>query len=342
MTVVDNDGTAKARDNVLMPGIDLGLSAFQSLDGQVRAQLADSLHYIFDRCAAAMNCPHLDIASALREIRAHRTQPGIFGRYYEMVFAIRGGHYAQAEALLHELVSGASIVPASPPTILPFSERALGADMERYGRLLDFGSDQPISITPPAKERWTVFQRSVRSALDIIERVDGELAKELQGLIVQIIGATSAEAGFGGASSFMLWGAIFLNADKFQNDVDLLGGLVHEAAHQLLFALSCDEPFITNPLDERFVSPLRSDLRPMDGVFHATFVCARMHYIYWRLKRTGRDLISRSEFGGLDERLRRHRLSFDDGNETIRRHGRLTSLGERVLGSASTYMQSAD
>ena len=33
-----------------------------------------------------------------------------------------------------------------------------------------------------------------------------------------------------------------------------------------------DELFVLNPDWERFPSPLREDPRPMDGIYHATFV----------------------------------------------------------------------
>ena len=37
-----------------------------------------------------------------------------------------------------------------------------------------------------------------------------------------------------------------------------------------------DEPLVQNAPDESYHSPLRADDRPMDGVFHATLVCARL------------------------------------------------------------------
>ncbi|MBL6431916.1 MAG: hypothetical protein HPM95_15385 [Alphaproteobacteria bacterium] len=52
---------------------------------------------------------------------------------------------------------------------------------------------------------------------------------------------------------------------------------MHEAAHGTLFAMSPVEFYVFNPENERYSSPLRLDPRPLDGIYHATFVLARMH-----------------------------------------------------------------
>jgi HEXXH motif-containing protein len=55
--------------------------------------------------------------------------------------------------------------------------------------------------------------------------------------------------------------------------------LTHEAAHSLLLGYTLGAPLVESDPAERFSSPLREDLRPMDGIVHATYVLARMHYI---------------------------------------------------------------
>lgn len=130
------------------------------------------------------------------------------------------------------------------------------------------------------------IQRERTAALALIEAADAALASEIRELVIEVVGASrSAHAGrgFGGASSFMLWGSVLLNTEYYDAKLDMMAALLHETAHQLLFGLSLDQPVVENDVEERYASPLRPDPRPMDGIFHATFVCARMHYGYARL-----------------------------------------------------------
>ncbi len=59
----------------------------------------------------------------------------------------------------------------------------------------------------------------------------------------------------------MLWGAVLLDVKQHATRLDMVAGLVHEAAHQLLFGLSVNEQLVENPIEERYGSPLRTDLR---------------------------------------------------------------------------------
>jgi HEXXH motif-containing protein len=287
-----------------------------------------------------MDCAGLDVLAGLREIRAHRVLPSLFGRYYELVFAIRARRYAEAGVLFREILSLAGVHPVL--TVLPFSEQALGAETARYARLLDLAEDGAIMLASPQPQQWLGFDDKVEVALDLLDNADADLAAELRALIVQIVGAVPAQNAprrFDGASSFMLWGAIVVNVARDWGTTKLIELLVHEAAHQLLFGLSRDEPLVENAIEERFASPLRSDARPMDGVFHATFVCARVHYAYNRLRRAQSALPADAVADPIDARLDRQRRLFQDGYETVRRHAKLTATGERIISAAQAYMQ---
>src|SRR5690606_11375550 len=106
-----------------------------------------------------------------------------------------------------------------------------------------------------------------------------ELAAEFDALVSQVImveGNPVAKYQFDGGSSYMLWGGLFLNATSHQNDVALIEVMAHESAHILLFGYASDEALVNNDDDTLYHSPLRVDPRPMDGIFHATYVSARM------------------------------------------------------------------
>ena len=65
--------------------------------------------------------------------------------------------------------------------------------------------------------------------------------------------------------------------------LDTAQALAHESGHNLLFGFCASESLVENADEELFASPLRADPRPMDGVFHATYVVARMHQTLTRL-----------------------------------------------------------
>jgi HEXXH motif-containing protein len=289
-----------------------------------------------------MGVTDLDLSAASSEIRGHHVPPGLFGRYYEAVLAIQARRFSDAGALFREIVAVAAERPELK--LLPLSEQALGADVVRYARLVDLGEDVPVMLTAPEPPQWRAFESRVRTALTMIDEADADLGRELRALVVQIVGAVSAQSAarrFGGASSFMLWGAIFLNAAKYHEPISIVGALVHEVTHQLLFGLSQQEPLVQNSFEEQYESPLRSDPRPMAGVFHATIVCARIHYAYSRLKRTDAARRDPANADLIDMYLDDQRLRFHSGRETVLRHARLTATGERFLDGAQSYMRAA-
>jgi hypothetical protein len=230
--------------------------------------------------------------------------------------------------------------------VLPFSDEALRNDVERYGRLLSLESGSWPVLAPPKQAEWDLFQRNVAAALSLIEETDGGLASEFYALVTQIVGMGAPQKsdgyGYAGDSSFMLWGAIMLSIRQHNTVLDMIAGLIHEAAHLLLFGLSVDNPFVENAVHERFSSPLRIDPRPMDGVFHATFVCARMHYAFARLLRASATLSQPLETALIERRVADCRSGFFDGYETVQRFGRLTANGQVILTAAAEYMQTPE
>ena len=87
------------------------------------------------------------------------------------------------------------------------------------------------------------------------------------------------------------------------------------------------EFLVHNPDDELHASPLRSDPRPLDGTFHATFVSARMHYAHSHALETG--VLSKREQKQSRKALVWRRTAFQDGLKTLNEHASLTPLGDK-------------
>ena len=307
------------------------------LDRKMRRKLASSLEHILDRAASMLAIEDVETGLLLSEIRAHRQAPSVFGSYFELVFALKAKRHEEAAHLWRRMAAAARGTPLLE--VLPLTAEALGEDAARFVRLLNAGEKGQI-IGPPDLADSPAFAAGVAEALTLLEQTDGALAAEIRALIVQVIGAAPCDPSqsFGGVTSLTLWGAVTLNVEQHRTPLEILDGIVHEGAHTLLFGYALDEPLVRNPNSERFSSPLRSDPRPMDGVFHATFVCARLYLLY-------RGLFERPPDGlrGFDRRAVEKKMvelagRFDDGARLIADRASLTSLGEKVLRSSVEYM----
>ncbi len=186
------------------------------IDEGVRKALAASLEHVYAGAAHAMGVADVDLFVALREIRSIASLRVCLVATMKAVVAIQARRFADAGVLIREIV----VLAGEQPELMlfPLSEQALGEDAARYARLVDLGDDVPVMLTAPEPPQWRTFEDNVRAALTMIDEADVDLGKELRALVVQIVGAVSAQHAarrFGGASSFMLWGAIFLNAANY-------------------------------------------------------------------------------------------------------------------------------
>ena len=207
---------------------------------------------------------------------------------------------------------------------------ALGepAMAEKEARYLRFMSNDPAYrhvFLPPSAEDLAAFKRQFASVMGLLEQAAPELLAELKALIselILVVGPTDAKVHFDGGSSYQLWGALFLNAVRHKTRIDVIDSLAHESAHSRLFGLCTEEAPVRNPDEELHPSPLRAETRPMDGVYHATFVSARMHWAMSRLIASG--LLTEEERTLAIQARDADRRNFERGYETVAAHGRLT------------------
>jgi HEXXH motif-containing protein len=308
------------------------------LDRRMRAKLASSLAHIVDRAAPALAIEGHEYGRLVAEIMAHRQAPLVFATYFELVFALKAKRHDEAARFWRRIAAAVGDTPVLD--VAPLTGEALGEEAARFQRLLNAGEKGPI-FGPPDPSQWPAFAAGVAEALSLVEETDAALAAEIRALIVLVIGSAplSPALSFGGLTSLTLWGAVTLNTELHRMPLAVAEGLVHEGAHTLLFGYAVDERLVRNSDSERFASPLRPDPRPMDGVFHATFVCARLSLFYRRL------LERRAEGGlnGVDPRAIEKKLAelasrFADGARLIADQASLTPLGEKVLRSSVEYM----
>jgi HEXXH motif-containing protein len=308
------------------------------LDRRTRLRLAESLCYIRQQADGLLELSAQEFERFLVQLENQRVSPLAFSFYSDAVLAIEDDDLEEASRLLNRMIQ------LPPPTaallISDLGDPARDETAARYARFIDTDDSVKFEIFAPSAEASASCREQIRGAFALMDAGDPELAVEIRALLREIIlGAGTKEPKamtFDGASSFMLWGAIIINANRSDGELGMVQMLAHESAHNLLFGLSADESLVENSAEELFPSPLRLDPRPMDGIYHATFVTARMHRAVQRLLESG--VIDKKLRARAEKELEENARLFASGIETVNRYAKLTPLGKALMHEASAYM----
>lgn len=310
----------------------------RAIDRRMRASLGKSLAYIVAEVGDLISIDRPALETLSHNLgKGARYTPAVFGLYTDLVMALTEGDNEQATGFLDEL---AQQQPQSPGLkILALDDPEPHIHRERYQRLMDVDPNARFPILPPSPAIAETFRQRVADARHLIQAALPAMAGEFDALVSQIIMVTAdpeATFQFDGGSSYMLWGGLFLNAASHHSEVDLVTVLAHESAHLLLFGFSCEEALVTNDNDSLYHSPLRDDPRPMDGIYHATWVSARMHWALRELLEGGHLAPEARE--SAHEALADHSRHFTDGLTVVESEGDLTPTGKAVMDAARFYM----
>ncbi|MFN3230865.1 MAG: aKG-HExxH-type peptide beta-hydroxylase [Alphaproteobacteria bacterium] len=301
--------------------------------------LAHSLEHILDRSVGLDGLNRRGLRATADAIHAgSRYGPDAFGRYYELVFSLLGQQLDEAvEDSRH--FSSLKVFDGTL-RVTPLCETVLGDEAALYRRRIGADADRRYLAPPPHLS--ALFQARLKNALEFAEQHVPALAGEFRAIVRHVALAMApkgVENHFDSASAYQLWGLMVLNPRFNETITDMISVLAHETAHSLLFGFAFEEALVLNSDEERFASPLRQDPRPMDGVFHATYVTARMHWAMDQLARCP-DLDSKTR-GHAASTLARHAANFEDGLTVVEAQGQLTETGKAIMASAKGYMAAA-
>ena len=310
-----------------------------AVDQAVRGALAQSLKFCVTQAADQIAYDDDRLQALLLQIESGPARPAVFGIYTDLVESLSSNELARLGTLPQ------SLFDIEPPgdgiRIVSLTDEELGAGQaERYARLINDDPDRRYDLRPLGQQ-YPEAQARVSDALQLLDDGVPELAQEIRGLVRELVVVTdAASAGtaslsFDGASTFYLWGAVFLNVGQGTR-LDLAQAIAHESAHLLLFGLMMGQPLTENEVTERYASPLRQDPRPMEGVVHAAYVLARMSYTLERLLES--ELLSPEEQARARRDLLLHSRRFSDALPVIMRHGRFKPQADAVFGGAVEFM----
>lgn len=299
-------------------------------------ELASSLAHLADACAD--DAPH--IAQALNPPRAllaagFAMPPRAFGLYFQLASSLFDGQLPAAQWAAVQL---SALQPRRPGLLM---QGWGGADSAALEAVLALRMGDEVSQFSAVSEATAQrFAALINEGLALLQAGSPELHGEITALLSEMLFA-QAPAGaameFDGASHYQLWGLLLLNPSHHQTPLAIAEVLAHEAGHSLLFGLTIDEPLVLNDDDELFVSPLRPDPRPMDGIYHATFVSARMAWAMESLADSG--LLSPADQQHAREEAAKDRANFARGWETVMKHGRLSATGAQIMENACRWVR---
>jgi HEXXH motif-containing protein len=312
------------------------------LDRRARERLASSLQEIFDACRGYVVWHDDDAAALLQHIRRQSVSPTLFGLYTDLVEAIFDDRLDEAQDLANLLLQPQSR-NRIPRRILTLTDDDLGpTQADRYRRLLNDEPGLRIAVDRVEPDILVHSSALLMQTEKLLCRAAPEIAGEIAALVQEIVVVASCAAPefslqFDGASTFYLWGAIFLNLSQQQMRVAVAEALAHETGHCHLLGVTLGAPLVENDPLERHESPLRDDERPMDGIVHAAYVLARMVYCMERLAASG--CLSGAETEAAKAAAARDRALYHRGLSVVDRHARFTPIGKAVFDEACAFMR---
>ncbi|MEC9290889.1 MAG: HEXXH motif-containing putative peptide modification protein [Pseudomonadota bacterium] len=188
--------------------------------------------------------------------------------------------------------------------------------------------EKKTPLLPVSREIVQSCSGDAQKALAILKQYHPEMAAEILTLLsgLYFFDDVGTEEQMIGGSDVRVYGDIFLRRHKGEIDplVYYCEHIVHETSHLYLHALMAMDPLVLNSPDEHYPAPIRSDLRPMYGVFHATFVLSRMCQVFKVLS----DQLSDENVCDAHQCFVRQ---FEHGLSTVNQYAELTTLGQHLI-----------
>ncbi len=311
----------------------------------MQAGLMASLASLAEQAAAAgieLFGPGALDSLATRAGSGSRASASAFGTYFDLVAALEAGDASAARRLARHAEAAAAGYPCGPagwPPVHHLADNYLPEDSARMVRLMGAPATGLDGIRAPDRPKARRFTARLADALGWIERAAPDLHAEICELIGEIVLVAPAgddPDGFEGGTCFRLWGALFLNAERDVSLADMILTVAHEAGHAALFGECREEMLVDNPDTELFWSPIRQAARPLEGIFHAGFVSARM---LWTMDRMPGDArLAGTEPAWFAARQASLQEICAECTALVRRHGRLTGTGETVLAAMEAWL----
>jgi hypothetical protein len=306
-----------------------------AVDRNLRVRLAASLDYLSAFAGG-------DVAGVLRSLSdklpSTPVSPWLFCLYSRLVADLSQRRPLSPDVA--QALSDAGDLPARTDPVALHDPSIPDDWWEHYLVLLDTDPDRNFRPAAPTAEAAKRRRGEIAEALQLLAECDAEMHDEVRSLLHMPILAAPATSNrrdrFNGASTFFMWGAALINARTSTGPIATIDILVHESSHLLLFGLVEGKALTQNDASERYASPLRPDQRPIDGIFHACFVAARVYAAMSRLLDGGR--LSAADSEAAERRRDYNGNAAQTGLASLSEYARPTERGERILSVLRSYV----
>lgn len=142
--------------------------------------------------------------------------------------------------------------------------------------------DTNKALPQPVNRNGDAFISSkylMNKAIEILRQADQELFSETEYVVneIRLFDSNYLRAG----TNFNTLGLIYVGTLSADDDVSrYIEHIVHESAHNVLYAHWTTDPIFHNHTDQLFYTPFRKDHRPLSAIFHAMFVLCRTLYAF--------------------------------------------------------------
>jgi HEXXH motif-containing protein len=308
------------------------------IDQALRGRLADSLHYLGE-IGSLDPSRQAALLGLERKLRTTPVSPWVFCLYSKLVAEISKHPRGDVAQVFDGVVRTASL-PTDEGVVALRNPAVSAFSWDHFLLLLDTDRQRPFKPQAPSPEAFSLCKQDIEAGLTVMRRADPIWYEEVLRLLRMIVlGAPASPDSkdlFNGASTFFLWGATLLNADLRRSAISIVDLLVHESSHVLLFGLSAEGALTRNRGDQRYASPLRSDARPIDGIFHGCFVATRVHLAMSRMLASGR--LTADEAKQAVERRKFNGEAAGTALDVLDRNADPTELGENILATIRAHL----
>lgn len=263
--------------------------------------------------------------------------PEVFRWYNLMLPAVDAGD-APGQRRLHELL------PQVEEHVRSARARAV-ANVAVVGAEVDLATDEAAAATSFQRLRDTttllpdgvgvhqvpadeVVVRRLRSGYQAVARLWPEVYEDIQDFVQKIVlFDEERQGGLEGFTDFHNHGAIFVRSRLIRDaetDLAVAEQLVHEAAHARLNTFLATHTLLLNDPGELYASPLRTDPRPLLGVFQQLYVLSRLTELYRRAS---------AEDARWTATLTRTRDDLAEALRIVQAHARLSPEGAQLVDS---------
>jgi hypothetical protein len=300
-----------------------------ALRQEFNRSLLESIRYLIEACEEVIPPERfVQLTTKLDSLRPEMKLSGLLGAIHEdLLHAIEQEDIEKVNQISLRLCEDNFYVPET--VVIGFS------DLEPYYVPLvkEKFSQVPreIRFSPLSSEEFKKKKILIKNTIESYKDSFADFFTEFEELVSEIF-LLKAE-GLRAGSSFDLFGMIYKNIlYKCEKITDVLEFIVHEQSHLYVFLLNRDDPIVINAQDVHD-SPLRTDKRPLMGIYHAVFVIARIQHIW--CKALASHIIPEAERAYCEEQIQDHRTRFRLGFDTLQKHAQMTPLGEALIKSAN-------